>query len=212
MAKIPYKATNRKAHAEQMCRYLDRRERMRLFSALTTWHSVSDETMLSSFTAEQRKKAFQQLAGRFLPATVRNVFERKTALCSDTTAFQLRKKPNYAEASIDERQELFRLRNFREDLRSYFLGSRSRQDTPLPFSSLSIWDRVRIQLKDPQDKELVLPAVTIVANPHGEENKDEPGRFNFVMLRDEANEEDLDNFGIKGGCYQAFKWIYLLSN
>ena len=89
MAKIPYKATNRKAHAEQMCQYLDRTERMRLFSALTTWHSASDETMLSSVTAEQRKKAFQRLAGRFLPAAVRNVFERKTALCSDTTAFQL---------------------------------------------------------------------------------------------------------------------------
>ena len=201
MAKIPYKATNRKAHAEQMCRYLDRKERMRLFSALVTWHSASDGTILSSITAEQRKKAFQQLAGRFLPAAVRNVFVTKTALCSDTTAFRLRKKPNYAEASIDEMQELFRLRSFREDLRSYFLGSRARQDTPLPFSLLSIWDRVRVQLKDPQDKELVLPAVTVVANPHGERNKDEPGRFNFVLLHDEADREDLDNFGIRGEYY-----------
>ena len=118
---------------------------MRLFYALVTWHSASDGTMLSSITAEQRKKAFQQLAGRFLPTAVRNVFEKKTALCSDTTAFQLHKRPNYAEASIDETQDLFCLRNFREDLRSYFLGSRARQDTPLPFSLLSIWDRVRIQ-------------------------------------------------------------------
>ena len=168
--------------------------------------------MLSSITAEQRKKAFQQLAGRFLPAAVRNVFKRKTALCSDTTAFQLRKKPNYAEALIDDLQELFCLRNFREDLRSYFLGSRVSQSMPLPFSSLSIWYRVRVQLKDPQDKELVLPAVTIVANPHSEGNKDGPGRFNFVLLHDEANGEDLDNFGIRGECYQTFKLINLLSN
>ena len=203
MAKIPYKATNRKAYAEQMCRYLDRKERMRLFSALVTWHSASDGTMLSSITAEQRKKAFQQLAGLFLPAAVRNVFERKTALCSDTTAFQLRKKPNYAEASIDEMQELFCLRNFREDLRTYFLSSRARQDMPLPFSSLSIWDRMRVQLKDPQDRELVLPALTIVANPHGEGSEDELGRFNFVLLHGEANSEGLDNFGIRGECYRV---------
>ena len=71
---------------------------------------------------------------------------------------------------------------------------------------------MRVQLKDPQDKELVLPAVTIVANPHGEGNKDEPGRFNFVLLHDEADGEDLDNFGIRGKCYQSFKLIYLLSN
>ena len=151
--------------------------------------------------AEQRKKAFHQLAGRFLPAAVRNVFERKTVLCSDTTAFQLRKKPNYAEALIDKMQELLCLRNFRDDLRSYFLGPRACQDTPLPFSSLSIWDRVRVQLKDPQDKELVLPSVTVVANPHGERNKGGPGRFNFVLLHDEADREGLDNFGIRGEYY-----------
>ena len=173
---------------------------MRLFSALVTWHSANGGTMLSSITTEQRKKAFYQLAGKFLPAAVRNVFERKTALCSDTTAFQLRKKPNHVEASIDEMQDLYRQPNFGEDLRGFFLGPRARWDMPLPFSSISVWDRVRVQLKDPQDKELVLPAITVVADPSCAGDKGDLGRFNFVLLHDEIALEGLDDFGIRGEC------------
>lgn len=199
MAKVPYKATNRKAHAEQMCRYLDRRERMRLFSALATWHSSSDGTMLSTITADQQKKAFQHLAGRFLPIPVRNVFERKTALCSDTTAFQLRRRPNYAEGLVDDMQELYGLSSFKEDVRSFFLGLRAREDTCLPFSSISVWDRMRVQLKDPQDKELVLPALTIVASPHSESSRNKAARFNFVLLHGDPEVTDtVDDFGIRG--------------
>ena len=43
MAKHPYKATNRKDYAKQMCRYLDRHERVRLFSTLTVWRLARDE-------------------------------------------------------------------------------------------------------------------------------------------------------------------------
>ena len=199
MAKVPYKATNWKAHAEQMCRYLDRKERIRLFSALVTWHSSSDGRMLSSTTAEQQKRAFQQLAGRFLPASVRNVFERRSDLCSDTTAFQLRRNPNYAEGLTDDMQELFGLSGFVEDLQNYFLGVRAHQQVSLPFSSLRVWDRMRVQLKDPQDRELVLPALTVVACPHGEEGRsDLAGRYNFVLLHGKDGTEGLDDFGLRG--------------
>ena len=185
-----------------MCRYLDRTERMRLFSALVTWHSSSDGRMLSSTTAEQQKRAFQQLAGRFLPASVRNVFERRSALCSDTTAFQLRRNPNYAEGLIDDMQDLFGLSGFVEDLRNYFLGVRAHQQVSLPFSSLSVWDRMRVQLKDPQDRELVLPALTVVACPHGEGGRsDSAGRYNFVLLHGKDGTEGLDDFGLRGKFY-----------
>ena len=173
---------------------------MRLFSALVTWHSSSDGRMLNSTTAEEQKRAFQQLAGRFLPASVRNVFERRSALCSDTTAFQLRRNPNYAEGLINDMQKLFGLSGFVEDLRNYFLGVRAYQlEVSLPFSRLSVWDRMRVQLKDPQDRELVLPALTVVACPHGEGGRsDSAGRFNFVLLHGEDRTEGLDDFGLRG--------------
>lgn len=201
MAKVPYKATNRKAYAEQMCRFLDRGERMRLFSALTTWQSTNKHVILARAAAEQQDKAFQQLAGRFLPVSVRNVFKTKNALCSDTTAFQLRKTPNSAEASIDDVRDLYKLLTFEEDLRRFFLGSQARQHAKrLPFSTISIWDCVRIQLKDPQDKDVVLPSLTIVANPRvgGDKNGIATGRFNFVLLHPGADLEESEDFGIQG--------------
>ena len=123
--------------------------------------------MTSRMSAEQREKVFEKLAGKFLPTPVQNVFQRKTALCSDTTAFQLRKNPNLTEARIDAMQELHDLPNFEDDLRNYFLGPGVRQDISLPFCSVDTWDCVRIQLKDLQDKEIVLPPLTssCVTNP-----------------------------------------------
>ena len=181
MAKEPYKATNRKAYVEQMCRFLDRKERIRLFSVLTSWHS-SEGVILRGISTTHRRKAFRLLAGRYLPTPVREVFGRKTALCSETTAFQLRQKPTLAEASIDDLQRLYQLPDFKEDLEKYFIGPRTRQGTMLSFLSASTWDRVRVQLRDPQDKKLVLPAQTIVcACPSS--NRGEAGRYNFVLFQ-----------------------------
>ena len=114
-------------------------------------------------------------------------------------AFQLRRNPNYAEGLTDDMQELFGLSGFVEDLRNYFLGVRAHQQVSLPFSSLSVWDRMRVQLKDPQDRELVLPALTVVACPHGEGSRsDSAGRYNFVLLHGKGGTEGLDDFGLRG--------------
>lgn len=188
MAKEPYKATNRKAHTEQMCRFLDRRERMRLFSVLTLWHVSDDGTMLRSISAAHQEKAFQSLAGIYLPASVGNIFRRKTALCSYTTAFQLRQKPNLTEASVEELQELYRISGLKDDLGEYFVGSLHCRNISLrlPFSAASAWDRVRVQLRDPQDRNLVLPALTICASPTRADKK-EVARYNFVLLHANHN-------------------------
>ena len=187
MAKEPYKATNRKAHAEQMCRFLDRRERTRLFSVLTSWHVSDDGTMLQSISAPHQEKVFQSLAGKYLPASVGNIFRRKTALCSYTTAFQLRQKPYLMGVSVEELQKLYHISGLKDDLEEYFVGSLHCQDIPLrlPFSAVSTWDRVRVQLRDPQDRNLVLPALTICASPGA--NKKEVARYNFVLLHANHN-------------------------
>lgn len=213
MAKIPFRASNKRAHAEQMCRYLDRAEKIRLFKALTVWHSTDDGTMLTEVTPAQEQKAFQLLVGLFLPAPVRNVFEKRTAMCSNTTAFQLRKRSN-KEASIDEAQALYNLPMFAEDLRNYFLGPRAsaRTDARLPFQSLDLWYRMRIQLRDPQDPETVLPPVTVIADPEfkGRNWKNEvvTGRHNFVLLHKANNLDKPEVFGVKG--MFLFVFLYVL--
>ena len=59
MAKHPYEATNRKSYAAQMCRYLDRGERIRMFSTLLEYHSSSDgklqlKDLLNSMRCKRR--------------------------------------------------------------------------------------------------------------------------------------------------------------
>lgn len=219
MAKTPYKATNRKDYAEQMCRYLDRRERVRLFSALTEWHSEGEGAMLDSVSVEQQERAFRRLAGKFLPISIRDVYKRKNAMCSGTTAFQLRQTPNITYASIDSVQDSYNISNLRNDLRTFFLGDRARQDVDLPFSSMSTWERMRVQLKDPQDAEIVMPPLTIEASPQKKvgNNKTRAGRYNFVLLHqpedtslvsDASGPED---FGIRGALRYLCQCIILPS-
>ncbi len=43
-AKIPYKQTNRRDHDEQICRWLDRRDKMNLFSSFIDWEKCGDAT------------------------------------------------------------------------------------------------------------------------------------------------------------------------
>ena len=198
MAKEPYKATNRKAYVDQMCRYLDRRERMRLFVVLTSWHVADDGSMVRDVTTSHWEKAFQSLAGRYLPLPVRNVFKRKTALCSYTTAFQLRQKPNLSDASIRDLQELYQIPSLNDDFGKYFVGSWYCRDTPLPFSTASTWERVRVQLRDPQDRNVVLPASTIRAYPGT--HMSDAARYNFVLLHSDQNSSvnGVDDYGIQG--------------
>lgn len=187
MVKEPYKATNRKAHTEQMCHFLDQRERMRLFSVLTSWHVLDDSTMLRSISAAHQEKVFQSLAGIYLPASVRDIFRRKTALCSYMTAFQLRQKPDLMEASVEELQELYQISCLKDDLGEYFVGSSwlhgRNISLRLPFSAASAWDRVRAQLRDPQDRNLVLPALTICVSPTRADKKEVEGTIPFCFMQ-----------------------------
>lgn len=209
MAKIPYKNTNRKGYAEQMCRYLDRKERMRLFSALTEWYSANDGAMINVVSFEQQRRAFQRLAGRYLPTPVRDVFLGENVLCNDTTAFQLRQKPNRTNATIDFIKEAYEIPNFDSDLHCYLHGPRVHQNMEFPFKSITTWERVRVQLRDPQDVGLVLSPLTIEAIPRKVVGNSAPGsvgRYNFVLLHREASLADIDpvnhdeDFGIKGMC------------
>ena len=65
-----------------------------------------------------------------------------------------------------------------------------------------MWYRMRIQLRDPQDPEAILPPVTIIADPEfkGRNWKNEivTGRYNFVLLHKADDLDKSEAFGIKG--------------
>ena len=148
---------------------------------------------------------FQQLAKRFLPTPVRNVFQARNSLCSATTAFQLRQKPNLKDISLDDVQLKYEVPNFIDDLRRYFLGPKARHFTHLPFDVLSTWWRVRAQLKDPQDSAVLLPPQTIQASPSMRTRTGVmcAGRYNFVLLQRGASDDSdsFSDYGIRGEAY-----------
>ena len=196
MAKIPYRATNRKEYTEQMCRFLDRGERIRLFSALVEWHAETGGANIKG--AEDfpsiGKRAFQNLAGKYLPQAVRDIFKVSVSLCNETTAFQLRQSPSATNLTIRAVQLQYDLPNLHRDLSFYFCGSRSWtiDDTQLPFEAVRTWVRLWLQLKDPQDVEVVLAPVTIEASPPTSiANKTCAGRCSFVLLKRNCQSDDV---------------------
>ena len=214
LAKRPYGATNRKDYTKQMCRYLDRQERIRLFTMLTEWNSDNGKICPkgSPEWAMARGKAFECLIGSFLPAPVCDVFKAKASLSTDTTAFHLRLRPNAMEMSVQKVQSVHGLQNFHDDLCRYFLGARARTNDSLPFESLSIWWQVRVQLRDPQDPEHVIPPLTLQASPLSKTGKTTVvGQYNFVLLQIETLGvlESLNDFGIHGRTVAQVRVIFI---
>ena len=206
MAKHPYKATNRKDYVKQMCRFLDREEKTRLFSPLTEWQLIikSSGSQGSAGSQAAREEAFQRLIGCYLPTPVRNIFRTTmSTLCTETTAIQLGQKPDIRGLPCLEVQTLYELPNFVKDLRRYFLRDFEMwQTTYLPFDTMKTWSKMRLQLKDPQDTDVVLSPYTIQALPPKRIGETVySGRYNFVLIRRSTAVDrisDWGNFGIQG--------------
>ena len=128
----------------------------------------------------------------------KQVCEAQSCLISTVFDFQLLQKPSLAEASIGDLQELYQIPSLGDDFGKYFVGLWYRRDTPLPFSTASTWERVRVQLRDPQDRNVVLPASTICAYPGT--HKSDAARYNFVLLHSDQNSsvDNVDDYGIQG--------------
>lgn len=203
-----YRATNRKNYAEQMCLGLYRAETVYFASNTFEWASGLNWATNDDWDPVEMEKSLQEyLVGRSLATPVRNVFQTKNPLCSETTAFQLRQKPNANRLSLQDVQRHHDVPNFISDLYQHFLGP-GMHGADFPFSTLSVWWRVRVQIKDPQDPEVLLPPQVIQASPQLKIKEVMcSGRYNFVLLRRDSacnldgphwQVDDDDSYGIQG--------------
>ena len=138
MPKFSFKRTNQVNYPGQMCRFLDRQERILLFSCLVDWHCEPDKSLL-----------FQEMAGKYLPTLVRDVFGTLTSILSETTAFVLRRTPDHTNLSPQDIQNMYELPHFQNDLHR-FLYDRTYiapWHAITPVACISTWSRVRMQLK-----------------------------------------------------------------
>ena len=205
MAKLPYRHTNRKGYAAQMCRFLDRQEKIHLFDLFLSWTKlvVGDPNLADpneEFTGFGTISP-AEFAEHLLPQQVQNEFEEDNPQ-NETTAFVLTSTISKKAISFADAASLFKLPSLEALIVEYFKhGKRIRDGADaytdlnrnISLDSLDIWYKVRMQLYAEQDEKKVLPLVTVTASPPSEAQPF--GLCNFVLVRDP---EDAASSGIRG--------------
>ena len=122
------------------------------------------------------------------PSEIQNVFDITGAIQNDTTAFSLASTPtrkNSRMSATCERHGLD-LMDFVNALKLYGVTFTTR-------CTLSVWSRVRLQLKSVQDDDVTLPLQTVLTEGSDEGNPF--GTHNFVLVHDA---DELYHGSIKG--------------
>ncbi|KAH8109742.1 hypothetical protein DFH11DRAFT_1515182 [Phellopilus nigrolimitatus] len=214
MAKIPYRSTNRKEYASQMCRFLDRQERVRLFDWLLEWNKCQTDAtadfpagttaaerrhsnMITSDDRHMRQSTYEHLVNIFLPATVPSYFEHKRAICNDTTAIIIPSRHSQRHLGLIAAMALYGIPDLRKELIQYFKSAdfgvdRNGLRVLLPFNTMHTWWNVSVQLRHPQDEDSALPKVKVLATPP---SKNLPlGRYNFVLCKESPDSKVQGHF------------------
>ncbi len=166
MAKVPYRSTNRKGFATQMCRFLDRQEKVHLFALFLASNELvlkhtGEAVTTGGSSGNVKEKYAASFAEKFLPKPVRNRFDDDNNPQNETTAFLLTSKISNKAIPIFDASELFKLPSLHSTIVNFFKDGKRVADgskaytgaglgTP-PFQALDIWHKVRMQLRAEHD-------------------------------------------------------------
>lgn len=199
MAKEPYRASNKKNHALQVCLSLDRRDKISTFALYVEWREhrdgvrrdkdsagarplVASEESQDKFDWHLRTDSFLPFARAFIPRPSKNWFEDEADYTprNDTTAFILTDRITNGNAMISHIARRYCLPKLCDALTGHF---ERQQEGGVNIQLIDCWDRLRLQLRlDDDDGTRVRPPVPVLALPPSD---DLPyGLCNFVMVRD----------------------------
>ncbi|KLO05486.1 hypothetical protein SCHPADRAFT_946867 [Schizopora paradoxa] len=187
MAKKPYKFTNRKEFAEQMCRYLDRREKVELFREFLEWESIEPTIEVERDGVRTMKRDVSSLQSKLLPPLVKDWFQSPADFHprNDTTVFLVADRIFRGDMKVRDVGILYRLPRLRELLDSFHRNhyTRNHHIRRQPFELLDCWDRVRLQTRPATRRtyNLVLPPSTLMASPPTKDAKF--GHCNFALVK-----------------------------
>ncbi len=171
MAKVPYRATNKKDFEIQMCRFDDRREKLRLLTLFVENEKhrklkASKVDSQGNHTGGPARDASgstpgsgvpaNEFAKMFLPPPIRNAFDKDDAPRNTTTAFLLTDRITYGNMKISEVAQMYRLPKLQRLVRGFF-GKRK--------LLLDCWNRVRLQMRSVSQSGTVLPPAVVMAAP-----------------------------------------------
>jgi Plavaka transposase len=212
LAKAPYKLTNRRNFAAQMCRRLDREERMLYHDELLEWCAKQDKLDAVNASLARYSPSYQE---RMLEwhrtvsqdeeesARVTNRFKRSTHWLSD--------QPHLPHAELEAIAQLYHLHDLPDTLRHYIYSSMTPQDRillggdPPHIACLDVWRKLRIRVHDVQDDELFSQAHSIEAVPPSIAFP--YGHCHCVLVR---WDEDAEETGISGeSLYSLFSFLLI---
>ncbi|KAL4072026.1 hypothetical protein J3A83DRAFT_4372007 [Scleroderma citrinum] len=185
--KTPYRVSNRRDYHGQCCRFLDRQEKQRLFQLFTTLKSINSP-LLNEMADEANLMALHYPEATWISGilstehsvsairSLRSIFDNPRSRVSSTnsTALLLTLRPHFPDVLLRDATVLLGLDDLLPALGDFFSGRSytahngrriSLPDCPLPFDSVNIWNKFRIQQRCAQDAEVVVPTQTVQAAP-----------------------------------------------
>lgn len=172
MAKDLYKLTNRRNFAAQMCRRLDRDERIAHHQQLLDWCAEQDKLGAISASLVMYSPSFRRDAMEWHvevirepkePQRVMNRIKKSTHWLSD--------RPHLAQVDDATISQLYQLDDFPQKLRLYMWRSLTQRDLvltgngPAIVACLDVWRKLRIRIPDVQDDDVISQAHSIEAVP-----------------------------------------------
>jgi hypothetical protein len=172
LAKYPYKLTNRRDFLAQMCRALDREERVTYHDELIGFCIEQDRlesisASLSIYSPSYRVQAMEwRDEGLPIPTKshrVRNRILRSTHWVSD--------RPHLAQAELEAVAQLYELYDLPAKIRNFVFMSMTDKDRSLigndapTIACIDVWRKLRIRISDVQDNDLISQAHSIEAIP-----------------------------------------------
>lgn len=182
MAKDPYHATNRKDYATQMCRALDRDDRIAYLKELIEW----DKTQQSM---EDLEATFKEYSPRYKLRAIANFEEarkdpkeqQRVRSRYKTSRLWLAERPLASSVEVEVVADEYRLPNLQQHIARFFQRSLSVEGIPtldqairqLRIVCLDVWSKLTIRMPNVQDEDIcsITHSVEAVAPsqslPHG---------------------------------------------
>jgi Plavaka transposase len=209
MAKDPYKLTNRRNFAAQMCRRLDRDERIGIHQQLLDWCAEQDKQDAISSSLAMYSPKFRREAMDWHAEVLREPERVKARI--QKARYWLSDRPHIAHIDDAVIAQLYHLYDLPQKLRLHIWRSLTPQDRVLlgedapTVAYLDVWRKLRIRTPDVQDDDLVSQAHSIEAVPPS--TAFPYGHCHCVLIKwdDQAQAQ-----GIEGEFIFAYRFLRLI--
>jgi hypothetical protein len=187
LAKKPYKSTNRSNYTGQMCRYLDRRDRVAHMKELHTWRAQKEEEerlsrALKGLSPTYRERVKTDLITPDKPSLSRL---QKSRL---NTSIWLNLEPTLSRVSLHNISTIYCLPTFVSDIDEYMRSPPQPSDVVergvAEVLYVDVWEHLRIHVADIQNDNEFSHTHTVEALPPNAQQRYPYGNGHCILVHD----------------------------